>query len=362
LLHPSLAISAYLFKSQIGYIINKSECSYLYQFQKLGDDDDEPEFASTGFPSFGMSDPSSPLPRAYFRPRALENLALADELESLAPMLDAKVMNILPNSDTPQIFAACGRGARSTFRTLRHGLEVEETVSSDLPGIPNAVWTTKRQESGQSKIFPMVTLRQSNACSLDPYDSYIILSFVNGTLVLSIGETIEEVQDTGFLSSAPTLAVQQIGTDALLQVHPHGIRHVLADSRVNEWKVPQGKTIVCATTNKRQVVVALSSAELVYFELDLDGQLNEYQDRKAMGSTVLALSVGEVPEGRQRTPYLVRYFTTHIAAMTSDTQYCFTGSWLRGPDRSHHLAGSGEHPRDNQSPGVDRATFCHLYR
>lgn len=146
--------------------------------------------------------------------------------------------------------------------------------------------------------------------SLDEYDSYIILSFVNGTLVLSIGETIEEVQDTGFLSSAPTLAVQQIGADALLQVHPHGIRHVLADRRVNEWRVPQGKTIVSATTNKRQVVVALSSAELVYFELDLDGQLNEYQDRKAMGSTVLALSIAEVPEGRQRTPYLVRLFTS----------------------------------------------------
>ena len=131
------------------------------------------------------------------------------------------------------------------------------------------------------------------------------MSFVNGTLVLAIGETIEEVQDTGFLSSAPTLAVQQIGADAPLQVHPHGIRHVLADRRVNEWRVPAGKTIVCATTNKRQVVVALSSAELVYFELDLDGQLNEYQDRKAMGSTVLALSIAEVPEGRQRTPYLV---------------------------------------------------------
>lgn len=126
--------------------------------------------------------------------------------------------------------------------------------------------------------------------------------------MLSIGETIEEVQDTGFLSAAPTLAVQQIGADALLQVHPQGIRHVLVDRRVNEWRVPQGKTIVCATTNKRQVVVALSSAELVYFELDLDGQLNEYQDRKAMGSTVLALSIAEVPEGRQRTPYLASFF------------------------------------------------------
>jgi splicing factor 3B subunit 3 len=249
-----------------------------------------------------MADPSAPLPTAFFKPRPLENLVVADELESLDPIIDAKVLNLLPNSDTPQIFAACGRGARSSLRTLRHGLEVEETVSSELPGIPNAVWTTKVKEDGKSNVYQ--TLVMTHALE-DPYDSYIILSFVNGTLVLSIGETIEEVQDTGFLSSAPTLAVQQIGSDALLQVHPHGIRHVLADRRVNEWRVPQGKTIVTATTNKRQVVVALSSAELVYFELDLDGQLNEYQDRKAMGSTVLALSIGEVPEGRQRTPYLV---------------------------------------------------------
>jgi hypothetical protein len=163
---------------------------------------------------------------------------------------------------------------------------------------------------GQSKLEATVSSRPVTTSValnflLEVYDSYIILSFVNGTLVLSIGENIEEVQDTGFLSSAPTLAVQQIGDDALLQVHPLGIRHVLVDRRVNEWRVPPGKTIVAATTNKRQVVVALSSAELVYFELDLDGQLNEYQDRKAMGSTVLALSIGEVPEGRQRTPYLV---------------------------------------------------------
>ncbi|KAF7796648.1 hypothetical protein EIP86_007831 [Pleurotus ostreatoroseus] len=280
-----IASSLCILKSGFLFVAAEFGNHHLYQFQKLGDDDNEPEFSSTDFRDFGMAEPSEPLPRAYFRPRPLDNLTLVDELESLDPIVDAKVLNLLPNSDTPQIFAACGKGARSTFRTLRHGLEVEEVVSSDLPGIPNAVWTTKVRED-------------------DPFDSYIILSFVNGTLVLSIGETIEEVQDTGFLSSAPTLAVQQIGADALLQVHPGGIRHVLADRRVNEWRVPSGKTIVAATTNKRQVVVALSSAELVYFELDLDGQLNEYQDRKAMGSTVLALSIAEVPEGRQRTPYL----------------------------------------------------------
>lgn len=124
-----------------------STTSYLYQFQKLGDDDDEVEFSSTSYPKLGMNDPQAPLPVVTFRPRSLENLILQDEMESLDPVLDAKVLNLF-NTDTPQIFAACGRGARSSLRTLRHGLEVEETVSSELPGIPNAVWTTKLKEDG----------------------------------------------------------------------------------------------------------------------------------------------------------------------------------------------------------------------
>lgn len=122
--------------------------SYLYQFTKLGDDDDETEFSSASYPSFGMAEPFMPLPTALFKPRGLDNLTLVDEIASLDPILDSKVMNILPNSDSPQIFTACGKGARSTLRMLRHGLEVEEVVSSDLPGIPNAVWTTKLGEEG----------------------------------------------------------------------------------------------------------------------------------------------------------------------------------------------------------------------
>ncbi|KAH9040207.1 mono-functional DNA-alkylating methyl methanesulfonate N-term-domain-containing protein [Lactarius pseudohatsudake] len=93
---------------------------------KLGDDDDEKEFSSRGYPAYGMAQPNQALPRAYFQPWPLENSALADELESLSPILDSKVLNLLPNSDTPQIFTLNGRGSRSVLRTLRHGLEVEE--------------------------------------------------------------------------------------------------------------------------------------------------------------------------------------------------------------------------------------------
>jgi len=78
--------------------------SLFYQFQKLGDDDNKSEFSSTSYPACGMANPTLPLPRAYFRPRPLENLVIADELESLDPILDSKVLNLLPNSDSLPIF------------------------------------------------------------------------------------------------------------------------------------------------------------------------------------------------------------------------------------------------------------------
>ena len=53
----------------------------------------------------------------------------------------------------------------------------------------------------------------------DEYDAYIIVSFTNATLVLSIGETVEEITNSGFLGTTPTLAAHQLGEDALLQVH-----------------------------------------------------------------------------------------------------------------------------------------------
>jgi len=61
-------------------------------------------------------------------------------------------------------------------------------------------------------------LRTCCVLRVDEYDAYIIVSFVNATLVLSIGETVEEVTDSGFLGTTPTLSCSQLGDDALVQV------------------------------------------------------------------------------------------------------------------------------------------------
>lgn len=54
----------------------------------------------------------------------------------------------------------------------------------------------------------------------------------------------------------------------VFQIYPDGIRHIRADKRVNEWKTPGKKTIVKCAVNQRQVVIALTGGELVYFEMD----------------------------------------------------------------------------------------------
>ncbi|XP_071959177.1 splicing factor 3B subunit 3-like isoform X1 [Antedon mediterranea] len=271
-----VATSMCVLKTGFLFVASEFGNHNLYQIAHLGDDDDEPEFSST-----------MPLEEGdtfFFAPRPLKNLMVVDELESLSPIMACQIAD-LANEDTPQMYAACGRGPRSSMRVLRHGLEVSEMAVSELPGNPNAVWTVKR-------------------ASDDEFDAYIIVSFVNATLVLSIGETVEEVTDSGFLGTTPTLSSSLIGEDSLLQIYPDGIRHIRSDKRVNEWKTPGKKNIVKCAVNQRQVVIALSGGELVYFEMDPTGQLNEYTERKEMSADVKCMSLATVPAGEQRARFL----------------------------------------------------------
>ena len=54
----------------------------------------------------------------------------------------------------------------------------------------------------------------------DDFDGYIVVAFSNATLVLSIGETVEEVNDSGFLGTVPTLRVQLLQDNSLIQARP----------------------------------------------------------------------------------------------------------------------------------------------
>ena len=245
----------------------------------------------------------------FFAPRPLKNLVLVDELDSLSPIMNCQVADASSlggADDLLHLYALVGRSSRSSLKILRHGLEVTEMAVSALPGNPSAVWTVKRMASAE-------------------FDAYIIVSFVNATLVLSVGETVEEVTDSGFLGTAPTLAAAQIGDDALIQVYPDGIRHIRADRRVNEWRTPGRRQIVRCAVNQRQVVIALGGGELVYFEMDPTGQLNEYTERRQMQRDVVCMALGKVPEGQQRFPFLaVGLADQTVRIISLDQNDCLT--------------------------------------
>lgn len=248
----------------------------LYQIVKLGDSDEEPVFSS----SYQINDDLS----FYFQPRSLKNLLLVDELESLSPIIACQMVDSVAD-DTTQLYAICGRSKDSSISVLRHGLEVSEMAVSELPGVPSAVWTVKKREN-------------------DPYDAYIIVSFINATLVLSIGETVEEITDSGFLGTSPTIMCGSIGEDSVVQIYSEGIRHIKVDKRVNEWRVPGKKIITKCAINNRQIIIALNGSEIVYFEMDQTGRLNEYTEHKNMPSEIVCLSIGPIPVGEQRSRFL----------------------------------------------------------
>lgn len=275
-----LATSLCILKRGFLLVAAEAGTHIFYQFTKLGDDDDESEFTSDEFDP----DPRAPYKPVTFHPRPLDNLSLAENIESMSPLMGLKSVN-LTGDDAPQLYAICGSGARSSFKTLRHGLEVFQIVESPLPNIPTKVWTIKFTKASE-------------------YDNFIILSFPHETLVLSIGETVEEAVDTGFLTTAQTIAVQQMGEDAMIQVHPKGIRHIETTGRWNDWPVPQHRSIVAAASNSTQIAIALSSGEIAYFEMDSEGALNQYDDMREMSGTVTSLSLGPIPLGRQRSSFL----------------------------------------------------------
>ncbi|CVK84263.1 related to splicing factor 3B subunit 3 (spliceosomal protein sap130) [Fusarium proliferatum] len=268
-----------ILKSGFLFAATESGNHHFYQFEKLGDDDSEPPFTSDDVPS----DPPSGYQPVYFYPRPLENLSLVESLDSLSPLMDCKVAD-LTGDGAPQIYSLSGNWARSHFRIVKHGLEINEVAKSELPGTVSGVWTTRLKRH-------------------DKYDAYIILTSSNNTLVMSVGDEAEQLNDSGFLTSVTTLAIQQIADDGLVQIHSRGIRH-LRGGDISEWSTPQHRSIVAVATNEQQIAVALSSGEIVYFEVDSDGSLAEYDDKKETSSTVTCLSLGPAPGGRVRSPML----------------------------------------------------------
>ena len=201
----------------------------LFQFRGVGDGADDAAAGAVFDPSLGDDGPGAAKVAPAFRPAPLRNLAPLDRPESLGGATALEVLAAAGGAqDDARLAVACGRGARSSLRLLRRGVGVAEVAASPLPGRPAAVWTLR-------------------GGAQDAYDRHIVVSFTNATLVLRVGDAVEEVGDSGFLASEATLAAALLADGALVQAHAAGVRRVgpagaAGAAAPSEWRPPGGET------------------------------------------------------------------------------------------------------------------------
>ncbi|KAL9189044.1 hypothetical protein ACHAXT_011534 [Thalassiosira profunda] len=268
-----------------------------------------------------------------FRPATLRNLHKVFGLDSLAPATGVLAGELAGSEVSPQLYAFA-------LRVLRHGRRVAELAVSELPGVPGAVFHVRDHDhvgkNGRQR------------------DRYIVVSFADATLVLSVGDAIEEAgSESGFLLTEPTLACAALGTlgtlggggpssssGGIVQVHPGGVRHIQSGA-VAQWHVPGIKKIEVASANESQILVALAGGELVYFERDpLSGNLTEAATRD-VGADVCALDVGPVPHGKSRSLFAAvgcRDSTVRLLSLAPGSLLEQKGSMALGTARPHAAA------------------------
>jgi splicing factor 3B subunit 3 len=286
-----IATSICILRAGFVYAACESGDRILYELESLGDETDDPLFESSQFPV----DPKAMFAPPFFKPRPLVNLTAVETMPSLNPLMGMDVQNYALE-DAPQIYTINGTGGRSSFRTTRNALEVIDLIDSGLPQNASDVWTTR------------LNLEDEN-------DTLIVLCLHSRTLVLKVGDDVEEAFTTGFMAETNTLGVQQFGEDCIVQIHPKGIRHIqgiqfpnddanATHGSLTDWQPPAHRTIVACATNNRQVAIALSSGQILYFECDSDGSLAMAEEEIVLDSTINCLAMPDVPEGSVRAFFM----------------------------------------------------------
>lgn len=149
-----------------------------------------------------------------------ERLSYMSPIQDIAPILDMFVVDH-HDEKRDQMFACCGAAPEGSLRVIRSGISVEKLLRTTpiYQGITGA-WALRMKMT-------------------DIYHSFLVLSFVEETRVLSVGLSFTDVTDSvGFQSDVCTLACG-LGDDGLLvQVHRKAVRLCLPTKVAHSEGIP----------------------------------------------------------------------------------------------------------------------------
>ena len=166
----------------------------------------------------------------------------------------------------------------------------------------------------------------------DDFNSLIIFSFVNKTLVYEIDhndKTLRELKNNFFEVKSPSLYVSIVKDNSFLQVLPNGILHIKSEKKTTFLKSSSIINCACATDN--QLVVGLENKELLYFEFD--NTLNK-PDIKVIGKKISLVEFCPIDEGIFKSKYIavcIDDSTINILSLEKDKLF-FMASTMKIPD------------------------------
>lgn len=223
----------------------------------------------------------------------MKNIAIMERHESLAPLLS---LSCSRGVDDQHLFVgASGFSQNGKLNVFRRGIAVSELSDPFMfPSTIQGVFTLKRADS--------------------QHHFYIVVSLYDRTKLLQVTDgQVEETYGTGIKLDAVTLLAANMAGSSQVQIWRGGVRFMPNENPadVTEW-LPNACQILTGCCNAHQVVVALSSGDIVRFEVDREtGALVEVESiSKAFESQVTpfgcprpSLAIPSLGRGRTRSSF-----------------------------------------------------------
>lgn len=167
-------------------------------------------------------------------------LCFTNPIQNIAPILDVAVVDY-HDEKHDQMFACCGVAPEGSLRIIQSGINVEKLLrtASIYEGVAGT-WTVRMKVT-------------------DSYHSFLVLSFLGETRILSVGLSFTDVTDSvGFQPNVCTLACGLVSDGLLVQIYQSTVKLCLPTKAAHSEGIPSSSPI-CTSWSPDNLNISLGA-------------------------------------------------------------------------------------------------------